>query len=70
MSGERLYVATKDNVFIMDAETMTIRDTIWHERSTAVFASHDTAYIGTLNGLYRSLPNRTCLLYTSDAADE
>jgi ligand-binding sensor domain-containing protein len=55
--GGKLYVATKDNVFVMDPETFTITDTIWHERSTAVYACNDTAYIGTLSGLYCRLPD-------------
>jgi ligand-binding sensor domain-containing protein len=58
-NGGKLYVATKDNVFVMDPETFTITDTIWHERSTAVYACNDTAYIGTLSGLYCRLPDRS-----------
>ena len=57
LQGDQLYIATKDNVVIMDPETLRIKDTIWHERSTAVYASHDTVYIGTLNGLYCRFPN-------------
>jgi ligand-binding sensor domain-containing protein len=52
LQGDQLFVATKDNVIIIDPETLRIKDTIWHERSTAVYVSHDTVYIGTLDGLY------------------
>ncbi|HEX6430339.1 MAG TPA: two-component regulator propeller domain-containing protein [Niastella sp.] len=55
--GDKLYVATKDNVFVVNPETFTITDTIWHERSTSVFVSNDTTYIGTLSGLYFRLPD-------------
>jgi ligand-binding sensor domain-containing protein len=57
--GGKLYVATKNNVFVMDPERFTITDTIWHERSTAVYACNDTAYIGTLSGLYCRLPDKS-----------
>ncbi len=56
-SGDKLYVATRNNVFIINPETFTITDTIWHERSTSVFVSNDTAYIGALSGLYCHLPD-------------
>ncbi|HVS98677.1 MAG TPA: histidine kinase [Puia sp.] len=32
-----------------------IADTLWRERTTVVFCSKDTIYVGTLNGLYRSV---------------
>ncbi|THU39460.1 histidine kinase [Niastella caeni] len=56
---DKMYVATRTNVFVVDPETFKITDTIWHERSTSVFVSNDTAYIGTLGGLYCSLPDRS-----------
>jgi ligand-binding sensor domain-containing protein len=65
LNGDKLYVSTKDNVFIIHPETWAISDTIWRERSTSVYADKDTAYIGTLAGLYRYLPNRT-LQYLGD----
>jgi hypothetical protein len=65
LSDDKLYVSTKDNVFVLHPETWIISDTIWRGRSTSVYADKDTAYIGTLNGLYRHLPNGTvqCLYY-------
>ncbi|MCS3799401.1 two-component regulator propeller domain-containing protein [Niastella sp. OAS944] len=59
LSGDKLYVATKDNVFVIYPDTWIISDTVWHGRSTSVYADKDTAYIGTLDGLYRHLPNGT-----------
>jgi ligand-binding sensor domain-containing protein len=57
LQGDQLYIATKDNMVTMDPVTLRIKDTIWNERSTAVYVSHDTVYIGTLNGLYCRFPN-------------
>jgi ligand-binding sensor domain-containing protein len=59
LNGDQLYVATKDNVVTLNPETFKITDTVWHSRSSAVFASHDTIYIGTLNGLYCRYPDRS-----------
>jgi ligand-binding sensor domain-containing protein len=56
LSGDNVYVSTKDNVFVINPETWKF-DTIRHGRSTSVYADKDTAYIGTLAGLYRYLPN-------------
>jgi ligand-binding sensor domain-containing protein len=52
-----LYVVSDRNIVRIDPITTAIKDTIWHERATAVFAAGDTFYIGTINGLYRRLPN-------------
>ncbi|OQP45458.1 hypothetical protein A4H97_32460 [Niastella yeongjuensis] len=52
-----LLVVTDRNVFRINQLSLNIRDTIWHDRATASFAVNDTFYIGTLNGLYRLLPN-------------
>jgi ligand-binding sensor domain-containing protein len=57
LQGDQLYIATKDNMITMDPVTLRIKDTIWNERSTAVYVSHDTVYIGTLNGLFCRFPN-------------
>jgi ligand-binding sensor domain-containing protein len=56
LADERLLLATRDNVVAMDPETLRTKDTLWHERPTAIYARHDTVYIGTLNGLYCRLP--------------
>ncbi|HEX6430109.1 MAG TPA: two-component regulator propeller domain-containing protein, partial [Niastella sp.] len=52
-----LLVVTDRNIIRINPLTCTIKDTIWHERATTVFATNDTFYIGTLNGLYRRFPN-------------
>ncbi|OQP45459.1 hypothetical protein A4H97_32465 [Niastella yeongjuensis] len=52
-----LVVITDRNIFRIDQLTLAIKDTIWQERATTVYAVNDTFYIGTLNGLYRLLPN-------------
>jgi ligand-binding sensor domain-containing protein len=67
LDGDQLYVATMNNVFLINPGTAKITDTIWHERSTSVFVSNDTVYIGTLRGLYCRLPDRT-LQYLGEKA--
>jgi ligand-binding sensor domain-containing protein len=52
-----LVVSTDRNIFRINQLTLAIRDTIWQERATTAYAVNDTFYIGTLNGLYRLLPN-------------
>jgi ligand-binding sensor domain-containing protein len=59
LDGDKLYVATKNNVFVIHPETWKISDTVWRERSTTVFAHNDTIYIGTLNGLYCRYPDKS-----------
>ncbi|GGA86262.1 sensor histidine kinase [Puia dinghuensis] len=44
---------------VFSGRSLRIIDTLWRERTTAVFARYDTAYIGTLNGLYRVHPDRS-----------
>jgi sensor histidine kinase YesM len=58
-NGDQLYVASKENVFVMDPYTLKIKDTVWHSRPTAIFVSHDTVYIGTVNGLYCVMPDKS-----------
>jgi ligand-binding sensor domain-containing protein len=58
-NGNDLYVFTDRTIVKVDPLTLHITDTIWRERATAVFAAHDTIYVGTINGLYRLLPNGT-----------
>jgi hypothetical protein len=58
-NGDKVYVASKDNVFILDPHTLKSTDTVWDTRSTAVFASRDTVYIGTVNGLYCVMPDKS-----------
>lgn len=52
ISKRGVLTATGRYVFTMDPKTCTIKDTIWHERSTTVFEKNDTIYIGTLDGLF------------------
>jgi len=52
-----LLVVSDRNIIRIDPLTLTIKDTIWNERATVAYAVNDTVYIGTINGLYRRLPN-------------
>jgi ligand-binding sensor domain-containing protein len=52
-----IVVSTDRNIFRINQLTLAIKDTIWQERATTAYAVNDTFYIGTLNGLYRLLPN-------------
>jgi ligand-binding sensor domain-containing protein len=54
-----LLVITDRSVLRIDPNTLAIKDTLWHERATVAYAVNDTFYIGTLNGLYRLLPDGT-----------
>ncbi|MBO9204578.1 MULTISPECIES: sensor histidine kinase [Niastella] len=54
---EDVLVITNANIFRIDPLTLAVKDTIWRERATTAYAVNDTFYIGTLNGLYRLLPN-------------
>jgi ligand-binding sensor domain-containing protein len=46
-------IGTATGAFILDPGRHKITDTICRERTTVVYYSTDTAYFGTLNGLYR-----------------
>ena len=48
-------LASKFGAFIFDLYDFKINDTLWHERATVVYNKKDTFYIGTLDGLYRSV---------------
>ena len=50
-----LLVGFSWGVAIVDLREFRITDTLWHERATVVFYVKDTIYVGTLNGLYRSV---------------
>ncbi len=53
-----LLVAAPFGAVIIDGVKFRVTDTIWRERSSAIYATNDTIYLGTLNGLYRILPNK------------
>ncbi len=55
INDRNLLVAFSWGAGILDLPAFRIRDTLWRERSTVVFYHEDTMYIGTLNGLYRSV---------------
>lgn len=50
-----LLVGFSWGVGLIDTRTFRITDTLWHERVTVVLYVKDTTYVGTLNGLYRSV---------------
>jgi ligand-binding sensor domain-containing protein len=53
-----ILVATDRYVLSLDQRNLKILDTILRERATCLFSKEDTAYIGTLNGLYQLLPGK------------
>ena len=53
-----LLVATDRCILRMDRHTLKLTDTVWQERATCIFSNNDTAYIGTLNGLYQLGPDK------------
>jgi ligand-binding sensor domain-containing protein len=54
-----LLIATGYNAVIVDPVKFIVTDTIWHERATTIFVSDDKIYLGTLNGLYCRLPDKS-----------
>ena len=58
ISDRQLLLACSWGAGILNLPAFQIRDTLWHERSTVAFYKDDTTYIGTLNGLYRSVKGR------------
>jgi ligand-binding sensor domain-containing protein len=57
-NDSELIVGRFANVLLVRSSDMKVLDTLWRERSTAVFCRRDTVYIGTLNGLYRLAPGK------------
>jgi len=55
ISDREVLVASSWMAGILDIRDLTFTDTLWPERSTVVFYKEDTIYVGTLNGLYRSI---------------
>lgn len=52
--GNNMYVAASRGVYVIDLVKTILKDTLWHERSTTVYAQGDSVFIGTLNGLFVS----------------
>ena len=59
MDSNRLLVAAFWGAAIFNLNSGVVTDTLWRERSTCVWAHRDTAYIGTLNGLYAVAPDKS-----------
>jgi ligand-binding sensor domain-containing protein len=51
-SRNELLIGAYWGAAFFDERNCHMKDTIWRERSTAVYWRKDTSYIGTLNGLY------------------
>lgn len=58
IDGEKILVGCSWGAAVVYLKDYKTRDTLWRERSTVVFYKDDTSYIGTLNGLYRSVKGR------------
>lgn len=52
MGGDSLLIASGRDAFWFDVKTFKPFDTIWNERATTAYYRNDTAYIGTLDGLF------------------
>ena len=57
-NDSELIVGTNANVLLVGLPGLRTLDTLWRERSTALYYRADTVYFGTLNGLYRMAPDR------------
>ncbi|MBN9380259.1 MAG: histidine kinase [Chitinophagaceae bacterium] len=54
-----LLVGGYAGVRLFDTKNYRIKDTLWTERTTAVFYSDHLTYVGTLNGLYVVKPDKS-----------
>jgi streptogramin lyase len=63
MGHDKALVAAHWGTGILDLNTFRIDDTLYHDRTTAIYFRRDTSYIGTLNGLYGIAPNRSLYYY-------
>ena len=52
-------ISTSEGLGVFDLGCFCMTDTLWRERSTAVYFHADTTYVGTLNGLYCIHPDKT-----------
>jgi len=50
----------------INLSTFRVEDTLWRERSTAVYARGDTTYVGTLTGLYCVMPDKSAIFLGKD----
>jgi hypothetical protein len=53
MDNGELLLAASSGAFRFEPYSFRIIDTLWRERTTAIFYSKGMIYIGTMNGLYR-----------------
>lgn len=51
-NGNNLYVAASRGIYVVDQQKIAITDTVWRERTSAVYVQGDTVFVGTLNGLF------------------
>jgi ligand-binding sensor domain-containing protein/two-component sensor histidine kinase len=58
INNQKLLFACNWGAGLLDLQTFKIQDTLWRERTTIVFHKEDTIYIGTMNGLYRSVKSQ------------
>ena len=56
-----LLITGAEGCLTLDLETFRITDTLFHPRASAVFIRNDTTYIGTLNGLFAVLKDKSIL---------
>jgi ligand-binding sensor domain-containing protein/ribosomal protein L27 len=52
-------MSTSEGLGVFDLGCFCMTDTLWRERSAAVYSHADTTYVGTLNGLYRIHPDKS-----------
>ena len=52
VNAEQMIVGNSKGVFRIHIPTLTLMDTLWRQRCSALMLQNDTLYMGTLNGLY------------------
>ena len=66
ISDGKFLVATRKDVFVLKMPEMVKVDTLWNERSTSAYMQSDTVYVGTLDGLYLILKDKTRIFAGKD----
>ena len=59
IDDRRLLLSSAKCAGIFDLRSFQFTDTLWRERATVVFHKEDTNYVGTQNGLYRSVKGQS-----------
>ena len=57
-NDDSVYIATSNNLTRTSLKNISVKEDLWHERTTAVCYYKNTLFVGTLNGLYHLPPEK------------